>query len=409
MSDTTLAEVAVLGILMAHPDQAAPDVYALVKPTDFTGPHVLVAEAIYGLRVKRLPIDPMSVGQEMKRRSTLTRVGGMAFVESVSRYTALAALDSYLAEIVAAKRLRMLNESAAKVQQWTAADHDPAELAQYMVNAGQAVLDAAMTDEDIDTPTLDEFLSGQDPEYDWIVPGVLERSDRLILTGSEGLGKSTLFRQLAVTIAAGIHPFRHTPIPPQRVLYVDCENGATHMRRKLRPLAIQAKLQGHGAGQTLFVEGRPEGLNLLSPAGQNWLLRRVSALQPAALFTGSLYKMFEGDPIKEEPARGVASVLDRCRAAANCAIVVEAHSGHATGMAGERHVRPIGASLWLRWPEFGYGLRATKDFNPDTRLVDFVPWRGDRDEREWPKRLQAGRIWPWEVATYSAHNDAGAA
>jgi replicative DNA helicase len=235
----------------------------------------------------------------------------------------------------------------------------------------------------------------------------VDREDGMYVAGEACIPthNSTLFRQLAVMTAGGLHPFTGRSIPQQRVLYVDCENGPTHMRRKLRPLAIQAKAHGPGAGSTLFIEGRPEGLNLLDPAGQQWLVARVAALQPAVLFTGSLYKLFEGDPNKEEPARAVAAVLDRCRAVANCAIVIEAHSGHGMTAAGDRHVRPVGASLWLRWPEFGYGLRATKDFDPATRVVEFTPWRGDRDERNWPRRLKAGSTWPWEQATYDPYND----
>ena len=88
-------------------------------------------------------------------------------------------------------------------------------------------------------------------------------------------------------------------------------------------------------------------------------------------------------------------MLDRCRAAANCALILEAHAGHTTSADGMRHVRPTGSSLWLRWPEFGYGLRAGADFDPHTRQVQFVPWRGDRSERDWPKSLRAGGDWPW--------------
>lgn len=60
--------------------------------------------------------------------------------------------------------------------------------------------------------------------YDWVVPDLLERRDRLMLTGSEGGGKSTFLRQVAVLSAAGIHPFRFSPIQPIRVLVVDAEN-----------------------------------------------------------------------------------------------------------------------------------------------------------------------------------------
>src|SRR5690606_16543473 len=74
-------------------------------------------------------------------------------------------------------------------------------------------------------------------------------------------------------------------------------------------------------------------------------------------------------------------------------------SGHALESNGKRTIRPTGTSLWLRWPEFGHGIRATEDFRPDNRVVEFVSWRGDRDERDWPKRLRQGGSWPWVPAT----------
>ena len=122
------------------------------------------------------------------------------------------------------------------------------------------------------------------------------------------------------------------------------------------------------------------------------------AIQPSILVCGPLYRLHAKNPNDEEPARQVAQVLDRCRVAASCALVLEAHAGHQLGGDGKRSVRPTGTSLWLRWPEFGYGIRPTDDFNPDTRVVEFVPWRGDRDERDWPVRLKRGGSWPWQVA-----------
>lgn len=400
------AQDAVLGIILNHPEEAA-NVFARVPVDAFDGHRTLVAQAIHGLRIKREHIDATTVSIELQKRGTLSRVGADTVVKLWEGYSIREALPSYLDEVIRALRLRKLEAIGMRAANLTGAnDADPLVIAQMVNQQAQAIIDAYEADTDVDTPTLDEFLAVEEAEYDWVIPGLLERSDRLILTGGEGLGKSTLFRQIAVCVAGGLHPFTGKLIPQQRALYVDCENGPTHMRRKLRPLALQAKLRGAGAGQTLFVEGRPEGLNLMDPAQAQWLVGRVAALQPAVLFTGSLYKLIEGDPNKEEPARAVAAVLDRCRAVANCAIVVEAHSGHAQGQHGERQVRPIGASLWLRWPEFGYGLRPTKDFNPETRVVDFVPWRGDRDERAWPKRLRAGSVWPWVEATYDPYNDA---
>jgi replicative DNA helicase len=397
-ADVEFAEEAVLGIILNHPD-AAGEVFARVPVDAFSGRNVLIAEAINGLRVKREHIDHATVSGELLRRGTLSRVGAEVPTKLWSGYSVREALPSYLDVVIRAMRLRNLSAIGNRLAVLSEADEaDPLTLAQRARDAAQAVIDAYDAEVDVSTMTLGEFLDVEESPYDWVIPGLLERGDRLLLTGAEGLGKSTLFQQLAVCIAAGVHPFTGRSMPSQRALIVDCENGPTHMRRKLRALAQQARVVGSGADSSLFVESRPEGLNLLDQAQAAWLVGRVAALQPAVLFTGSLYKLMEADPNKEEPARQVAAVLDRCRAVANCCVVVEAHSGHSQDVHGKRQVRPIGASMWLRWPEFGYGLRRVPETDPEARIVELVGWRGDRDEREWPQRLKAGGVWPWAQA-----------
>src|SRR5215207_2008289 len=85
-----------------------------------------------------------------------------------------------------------------------------------------------------------EFINAREPEYDWLVPEVIERMDRVIVTGDEGIGKSTLKRQVAVKCAAGLHPFSDDAIDPLRVALVDLENGQRHVRRKLRAHTLSA-------------------------------------------------------------------------------------------------------------------------------------------------------------------------
>src|SRR5690606_18386294 len=46
------------------------------------------------------------------------------------------------------------------------------------------------------SPTLGEILA-EPEEYDWLVEGLLERGDRVLFTGTEGFGKSTLCRQVS--------------------------------------------------------------------------------------------------------------------------------------------------------------------------------------------------------------------
>jgi len=244
-------------------------------------------------------------------------------------------------------------------------------------------------------PDLWQFLDTADDEYDWVVPGLLERGDRLMLTGHEGLGKSMLTRQLAVTMAAGIHPFRTAlTFEPRRVLYIDCENSERQSRRKFRPLAgasVRARHRVPDGGMRLI--HKPNGLDLTRKDDEDWLLERVTAHQPDVLFIGPFYRLHNANLNEELPARRTVAVLDKARNSVGCALVIEAHAGHGNQIH-ERDVRPVGSSLLLRWPEFGYGLTPVEK---DKKLVHLRPWRGPREEREWPKQLMWGdpEKWPW--------------
>jgi hypothetical protein len=240
----------------------------------------------------------------------------------------------------------------------------------------------------LQAPDLDDFLASTDPDYEWIVPGLLEARDRVILTGIEGHGKSTLLRQFGVQVASGIHPFTLEPIEPKRVLLLDCENSARQLRRHLGPLRERAAA-AYQAGH-LRIRVAPNGIDLLLEKHCQHLAELVRANRPEVLIIGPIYKLASGDPVKEEPARAVATILDFLRSEHDLALLIEAHSPYgANGSA--RPQRPYGASLWSRWPEFGIYLA------PDGKIGH---WRGDREERAWPDKLARGgdENWPWIAA-----------
>lgn len=255
-------------------------------------------------------------------------------------------------------------------------------------------------------PDLWEFIQTPDEEYNWIIPGILERGDRLILTGFEGLGKSMLARQMAVMIAAGLHPFywdKHDECRPQRVLFIDCENSVRQSRRKFRPLAAASIAHQHRVPEGgLRLIHKPEGIDLTRDEWAEWLMERVVAHRPDVLFVGPFYRLHNANMNEELPARKVVAVLDQVRTTVDCALITEAHAGHGGDHGLKRNVRPAGSSLLLRWPEFGFGLRPAGDpprmENGRPVDVEVAPWRGGRDDRNWPGYLTYGdpHDWPWK-------------
>ena len=253
-------------------------------------------------------------------------------------------------------------------------------------------------------PDLHEFLAGTDEEIVWCIPGVLEAGDRFILTGPEGYGKSLLTYQMAVCAAAGIHPFRFdVRIAPQKVLLIDCENSERISRRRLRRLEKLAT----GAGRRVPDGGlrlihRPAGVDL---GGDDslWLLERMVAHQPQLLVIGPMYRLHLADLGDEPAARAIVTSLDKARLSCGAALLCEAHSPHGETLR-TRPIRPAGSSLFLRWPEMGYGLRpqgAGRDEFDQMHEFTLEYWRGPREDRpDMPRRLAWGEDpagWPWIV------------
>jgi len=242
------------------------------------------------------------------------------------------------------------------------------------------------------SPTLAEFMS-RTVEYDWLVPGLFERGDRLLVTGGEGGGKSMLLRQWGLTMALGMDPVNLSKLErPVRVLYVDCENSAAQTQRVFGKMLERT---GYEPPDALSLEVRPQGLDLLRLPDQRWLTSKVAATRPDILVGGPLYKLFVAGPEDETSARHVAAYFDRLRRRFSLAIMVEAHSPH--GFAGDRAgLRPFGSSLWLRWPEFGFGIAAKSKKDRSKCVVEH--WRGMRDHRHFPPNLEWSPTgFPWKA------------
>jgi replicative DNA helicase len=398
------AEQAYLGALIISPPREQRAIHQMLAGGDFYRPiHTTIHQVAGAVLDKGDPIDQITLPAALQASGDLARIGGLTYV-----FELLAAIPTYAAAQHYADRIRQLAQRRALIEAGTEITRlgynpagDPAELAEHAVTLTRGVRDAGRAAEDSPVTDMWDFLEGDDT-YDWIVPGLLEHMDRLILTGSEGGGKSVMLRQIAVTVAAGIHPFQHIPnvLGPAKVLVLDCENSEQQSRRRYRHLmnVAAAKHMPVKRGM-LHIDCRPEGVDLTTAAGRSWLMRRVETVMPDLLVIGPVYQLHTGDPNSEEHARKLTLALTEARLTARCALVMEAHAAKANGF-GPRGLAPAGSSLWLRWPEFGFGLRPVEDEKSaeDDRARRLVPWRGQRDDRQFPGFLKEGadhNDWPW--------------
>lgn len=246
----------------------------------------------------------------------------------------------------------------------------------------------------LDAVPLGSILEGS-VEYDWAIPGLLEKRDRVLITGVEGGGKTTLVRQLAICAAAGLHPFDFTPMTPARVLVIDAENSEVQWRRSVQRLVTIGKARGSVDPAEAVMIRCTSRLDLSREQDLSQVQALVDLHRPDVLFIGPLYRLVPRAINSDDDAAPLLAALDTLRER-GAALVMEAHAGHALGAGGERDLRPRGSSALLGWPEFGLGLRPQRDSDGrSSDAVALVRWRGDRDARDWPEMLRRGHDWPW--------------
>lgn len=240
----------------------------------------------------------------------------------------------------------------------------------------------------------------EDDAYDWLIPNLLERGERVMVVAAEGVGKTMLARQVALCAAAGLHPFRLTNMKPIRTLMIDLENPERIIRRTSKSIYGATLHYGHKETPDAHLLIKPDGIDLLKPSDRLMLEDKLEQVKPDMVFLGPVYKSFidPGGRTSEAIAIEIAKYFDTLREYFKCAMWFEHHAPLGSALA-SRDLRPFGSAVWSRWPEFGLSLQPDPTA-PEGYVYEVKHFRGARDRREWPTRMKRGKVFPFEVLDY---------
>ena len=239
-----------------------------------------------------------------------------------------------------------------------------------------------------------------DESYDWLIPNVLERGERVMVVAAEGVGKTMLARQVALCCAAGLHPFKFTNMKPVRTLMIDLENPERIIRRTSKSIFGATLHYGHKQNPDAHLLIKPDGIDLLKKSDRLMIEDKLEQVKPDIVFLGPVYKSFidPGGRTAEAIAIEIAKYFDTLREYFKCAMWFEHHAPLGSALA-SRDLRPFGSAVWSRWPEFGLSLQPDPT-SPEGYVYEVKHFRGARDRRQWPTRMKRGTVFPFETLEF---------
>ena len=276
--------------------------------------------------------------------------------------------------------------------------------ANAIINRAGLLISSAGSDAPLNPGRMVDWQSfineASDDAYDWVIPNLLERRERVIVVAAEGVGKTMLARQVAILTSLGVQPFTFQRMNPIRTLTIDLENPERIIRRSSRSIFGAALSYGYAKKSLAQIVIKPDGLNLLSPTDRLLLESYIDKAKPELLIMGPLYKSFidPGNRTSEAVAIEVVKYLDTLRSVYGCALWLEHHAPLGESQT-SRNLRPFGSAVWSRWPEFGISLQQDPT-SMGEYVYDVKHFRGERDERHWPLKMKRGVKFPFETLTF---------
>lgn len=213
------AEKSLLGSILISED-ALSDSLEKLKPSDFYDErHELIFSAVSKLYERHMPVDLLTLTDQLKKDKNLTKIGGSAYIAELTNYVPTAAhADAYGELIRQASVRRRLIQAGGEITELSFSDNSP--INEVLEKAEQKLFNVSSQNTKKDLVAIGDILSDSFDrieelsknkgglrgiptgyiDLDNITAG-LQPSDLIILAARPAMGKTTLVTNLAYNVA----------------------------------------------------------------------------------------------------------------------------------------------------------------------------------------------------------------
>ena len=254
------AEKAVLGAVLL--DNNAFDQAKALGPADFfLESHRSIFVVMRELCGEGIPIDLVTLAEELYRREEMNAIGGPAYLSSLTDgLPKLSSIEHYTKIVRDKAALRRGIYAAQDIM--TAAQREPEDIEKFLAWAKDSLPAPSGNGSKGPTPlialSIEELLSREIKQREMLLEPILPEQGLALLYALRGIGKTYLALGVAAAVAGG-GSFLHWKAPrPRRVLFVDGELPGKTLQE--RAAMIVAGME---------VEPAPGALRIITPDMQN--------------------------------------------------------------------------------------------------------------------------------------------
>ncbi len=189
------------------------------------------------------------------------------------------------------------------------------------------------------------------PDEEWLIPGLLTRSDKLIIFAAPGVGKSILVQQLAVALATE-SSFLGLDVQPgaQRILFIAGEGDLRELQSRGQ------RIPGATPDERIWYWPVPLfAMNTIR--GFNRMMEFAAELRPTLTILDPIYPLMMGSMSEDEPVGDFVRNMNRLQHFAGCAIILTHHTHRPVKDQEDDENNFFGSMLWEAWAKQTWSMR----------------------------------------------------